>query len=179
MVRSVSSTRAVKPGYVVSYPNRERRASQVTKLLVAATLVISTLLMLVVTVGGWSKLAGLLPVNLIWCVVYVTIAYYVLRWARGLLPIAAALAALLLVFAVIATTSLDGVSWSDRSAPGYAAAHTLFGGGGLTPGTLNTLTIAIAVAQVVLIAIAMRGFSQRWNIEYEVPGPVGQLTARA
>jgi hypothetical protein len=169
MVRGVSSARAVKPGYVVRYPNRERRASQVTKVLVAAALVLSTVLMLAVTVGGWSKLAGLLPVNLIWCVVYLTIAYYVLRWARGLLPIAAALAALLFVFAVIATTSLDGVSWSDRSAPGYGAAHTLFGGSGLTPGTLNALTVAIAVAQALLIAIAMRGFSQRWNIEYEMP----------
>jgi hypothetical protein len=45
----------------------------------------------------------------------------------------------------------------------------LFGGSGLTPGTLNALTVAIAVAQALLIAIAMRGFSQRWNIEYEVP----------
>jgi hypothetical protein len=169
MVRNVSPARDVKPGYVVTYPNREKHTSQVTKLLVVAVLVISTLLMLVVTVGGWSKLAGLLPVNLIWCLVYLTLAYYVLRWARGLLPIAAALAALLFVFAVIATTSFDGVSWSDRNAPGYAAAHTLFGGSGLAPGTLNALMIAIAVSQILLVAIAMRGFSQRWNIEYEVP----------
>jgi hypothetical protein len=169
MVRGVSPARDVKPGYVVTYPNRELRASQITKVLVVAALVISTLLMLAVTVGGWSKLAGLLPLNLIWCAVYLTIAYYVRRWARGLLPIAAALAALLFVFAVIATTSLEGVSWSDRSAPGYGAAHTLFGGGGLTPRALNALTIAIAAAQALLIAFAMRGFSQRWSIEYEVP----------
>ena len=76
--------------------------------------------MLIVTVGGWSKLAGLLPVNIIWCVVYLMIAYYVLRWARGLLPIAAALGALMFVFTVIAETALAGVTWSDRSGPDYA-----------------------------------------------------------
>jgi hypothetical protein len=165
----VSPARAVKPGYVVTYPNREKLASQVTKLLVALVLVVSTALLLSVTIGGWSKLAGLVPVNLIWCAVYLVIARYVTRWARGLLPIAAALGSLLLVFAVISTTSLAGVSWSDRDAPGYAPAHTLFGGTGLSPSTLNALTVTIAVTQALLIAMAMRGFSQNWNIEYEVP----------
>jgi hypothetical protein len=169
MVSAVSPARAVKPGYVVTYPNREKQSSKVTKAIVALVLLVSTLLMLIVTVGGWSKLAGLLPVNIIWCAVYLTIAYYVLRWARGLLPIAAALGSLMLVFTVIAVTSLDGVTWSDRSGPGYAPVHTLFGTGGLSPGTLSVLTVAIAITQALLIAVAMRGFAQRWNIEYEAP----------
>ena len=169
MVRTVSTARAVKSGYVVTYPNRDKRGSQVTKIMVSLVLLISTILLVVVTVGGWSKLAGLLPVNLIWCVAYLAIAYNVMRWARGLLPIAAALATLLFVFAVIAITSLDGVSWDDRKAAGYAPVHTIFGGVGLSAGTLNALTIAIAVAQLLLVAIAMRGFSQKWNIEYEAP----------
>jgi hypothetical protein len=178
MVSSVSPARAVKPGYVVTYPNREKQSSKVTKAIVALVLLVSTLLMLIVTVGGWSKLEGLLPVNIIWSAVYLTIAYYVLRWARGLLPIAAALGALMFVFTVIAVTSLAGVTWSDRSGPGYGPVHTLFGTGGLSPGTLTALTVAIAIAQALLIVVAMRGFAQRWNIEYEVPGAEAQALVR-
>ena len=45
------------------------------------------------------------------------------------------------------------------------------GAGALLPFVLPpyALTITIAVTQALLIAIAMRGFSQHWNIEYEVP----------
>jgi hypothetical protein len=178
MVSAVSPIRPVKPGYVVTYPNREKRSSKATKVAITVVLLVSTLLMLIVTVGGWNKLAGLLPVNVIWCAVYLTIAYYVMRWARGLLPIAAALAALMLAFAVIAVTAVAGVSWTDRSGPGYAPVHALFGGGGLSPGTLSALTVAIAVSQALLIAVAMRGFGQRWNIEYEVPAGEGPALVR-
>jgi len=169
MVRSVSVARHVKPGYVVTYPNRDKAASRRTKLLVVAVLVLSTLLMLLATFGGWSKLDGLIPLNIAWCLVYLVIARYVLRWARGLLPIAAALAALMLTFALIAASSLDGITWSDRGRAGYGPVHDVFGSAGLSSGTMSTLTIAIAVSQVLLILIAMRGFSQAWNIEYEVP----------
>jgi len=165
----VSSRRPVKPGYVVTYPNREKRTSRLTRVAVALLLLLSAALMLVVTIGGWSKLAGLEPLNLIWCVVYVVMAYYVMRWARDLLPIAIALGALMLTFTVIAETAAAGVSWSDRTAPGYSPAHALFGRNGLSPSTLSTLVIAIAVTQVLLIVASIRGLDQGWNIEYEVP----------
>ncbi|HTW12215.1 MAG TPA: hypothetical protein VME01_05700 [Solirubrobacteraceae bacterium] len=165
----MSPARDVKPGYVVTYPNRDKASSRRTKVVIALVLVISVVLMLVVTVGGWSKLEGLIPLNIAWCLVYLVIARYVLRWARGLLPIAAALAALMLIFTVIAVTSLAGVTWSDRGAPGYAPAHALFGGSGLSSGTLSAFTLLIALSQAVLIVVAMRGFAQGWNIEYEVP----------
>jgi hypothetical protein len=149
------------------------------KVTVAIVLVLSVVLMLVVTVGGWSKLDGLLPINLIWCAVYLAIAYYVMRWARGLLPIAAALGALMLIFTLVAVTSLAGVTWSDRGAPGYAPAHTLFGGVGLSSGTLSLLTIVIAISQAVLVFVAMRSFGQAWNIEYEVPAAEAPALVRA
>jgi hypothetical protein len=168
----VSSRRHAKPGYVVTYPNRAKRSSNVARVAVALVLVLSAVLLLVVTVGGWSKLAGLLPVNILWCLVYLVMAYYVLRWAKGLLPIAVGLGALLLTFAVIAETAAAGVSWSDRNARHYAGARTLFGGGGLSPSTLSTLTIAIAITQVLLIVVSVRALGQGWNIEYEVPAPV-------
>jgi hypothetical protein len=165
----VSTAGHVKPGHMVTFPNRDKRASRLTKGLVVALLLISTLLMLLATFGGWSKLEGLIPLNLAWCLVYLVLASYVMRWARGLLPIAAALGTLMLTFTLIAVSSLDGVTWDDRGNGGYAPAHSVFGGGGLSSGTMNALIIAIAVSQVLLIIIAMRGFGQAWNIELELP----------
>ena len=173
----VSPARSVKPGYVVTYPNRDKRASKVTRTLVALVLALSALLMLAVTVGGWSKLAGLEPVNIIWCVVYLVMALYVMRWARELLPIAIGLGTLMLVFTLIAATAAAGVSWSDRDGADYAPVHTLFGGGGLSPGTLGTLTIVIALTQALLITACVYGFRQAWNIEYEVPAPATAVPA--
>lgn len=167
----VSSRRPVKPGYVVTYPNRDKRSSKLTRVAVAVVLLLSAVLVLLVTVGGWSKLAGLEPVNIIWSAVYIVMAYYVMRWARDLLPIAVGLGALMLSFTVIAETATAGVSWSDRAAGYYAPAHELFGGSGLGPSTLSALTIAIAVTQVLLIAASVRALGQGWNIEYEVPAP--------
>jgi hypothetical protein len=175
MVANVSTTRHVKPGYVVSYPNREKASSQRTRLLVVAVLVGSTLLMLLATLGGWSKLEGLIPLNIAWCLVYLVIARYVMRWARGLLPIAAALGALMLTFALIAVSSLDGVTWGDLGRSGYGPVHSVFGSGGFSSGTMSALTVAIAVSQALLIVIAMRGFGQAWNIELEAPaGSAGE-----
>lgn len=165
----VSPARPVKPGYVVTYPNREKPSSRVTRTVVAAVLALSALLMLLVTVGGWSKLAGLEPLNIIWCVVYLVMAFYVMRWARELLPIAVGLGALMFVFTLISETAAAGVSWSDRTGRYYAPAHSLFGGAGLSPSTLGALTLVIAITQALLVAGAIYAFRQAWNIEYEVP----------
>jgi hypothetical protein len=175
----MSPARAVKPGYVVTYPNRQKRSSRVTRTTVALVLALSALLMLFVTVAGWSKLAGLEPLNILWCVVYLVMAVYVVRWARELLPIAVGLGALMFVFTMIAETAAAGITWSDRNGPDYAPVQTLFGGGGLSPSTLSALTIVIAITQLALIAAAVYGLSQAWNIEYEVPAAeaTGAVTA--
>jgi uncharacterized membrane protein YhhN len=130
----------------------------------------SVVLMLIVTIGGWSKLQGMKPVNFVWCIAYVIMAFYITtRWARGLLPIVAALSILLLIMVVIAGTGASGTSWFDRSNPGFAGAHSLFGSKGLSPDTLGFFTLLIAPVQVLLIFFAMLGFSQGWNVEVEVP----------
>jgi lysylphosphatidylglycerol synthetase-like protein (DUF2156 family) len=169
MFRNMPPQRTIRPGYVVVYPNREKASSKTTKWIVVFLLVASVVLMLLVTIGGWSKLQGLKPVNIIWCLVYLLIAYYVARWNRGLLPIAAALAILLLILAVIAGTGLSGTSWFDRDHFGFAAPQTLFGGKGLNPDVLGALTLIIAPVQLLLIIFAMQGFAQGWNVEQEVP----------
>jgi hypothetical protein len=165
----MSPARSVKPGYVVTYPNRDKRSSRATRTTVAVVLALSALLMLFVTAGGWSKLDGLEPLNIIWCLVYLVMAFYVMRWARELLPIAVGLGALMFVFTLIAETAAAGVTWSDRNGPDYAPVHSIFGGGGLSPSTLNALTIVIALTQALLVTAAIYAFRQAWNIEYELP----------
>jgi hypothetical protein len=165
----VPPVRNLPPGYTISYPNRDKPAARATKAIVILLLLISVALMLIVTMGGWSKLQGLKPVNFAWCLIYLVIAFYVARWTRGLLPIAAAMAILLLILAVIAGTGYSGTSWFDRSHAGFAPAQSIFGGSGLSPDTLGLVTLLIAPVQVLLIFFAIRGFSQGWNVEVEVP----------
>jgi hypothetical protein len=161
--------RNLSPGHVVIYPNRDKATSQLTKAVVVGILLASVALMLIVTIGGWSKLQGLKPVNFAWCAIYLVFAVYVARWTRGLLPIAAALAVLLLIITLIAGLGASGTSWFDRNHAGFAGAQSLFGGSGLSPDTLGLVTLLIAPVQVLLIVFAMRAFSQAWNVEVEVP----------
>jgi hypothetical protein len=170
MFRDMPLGKTVTPGYTVVYPNRDKPASKTTKAIVVLIILISVGLMLIVTIGGWSKLQGMKPVNFVWCIAYVIIAYYVsTRWARGLLPILSALAILLLIMSVVAGTGAAGTSWFDRSHYGFAPAQSLFGGTGLSSDFLGLITLLIAPVQALLIFFAMTGFSQGWNVELEVP----------
>jgi lysylphosphatidylglycerol synthetase-like protein (DUF2156 family) len=165
----VAQVRNVSPGYVVIHPNRDKAICKVTKLIVVGLLIASVVLMVILTVGGWSKLQGMKPVNFMWSAAYLVIAYYILRWARGLLPIAAALAVLLLIIAVISGLGLDGTSWFDRNHHGFRAAESLFGGNGLNPDVLGTITLLLIPVEIALVVFAMIGFAQGWNVELEVP----------
>jgi len=170
MFRNMAQHRTLTPGYAVVYPNREKSSSQVTKAIIVLIMLVSVGLMLIVTIGGWSKLQGLKPVNFIWMLAYLIMAFYIFsRWARGLLPITAGLAILLLMMSVIAGVGAAGTSWFDRSHSGFADAQSLFGGAGLSPDFLGLITLLIAPVQVILIFFAMLGFAQAWNVELEVP----------
>ncbi len=70
---------------------------------------------------------------------------------------------------MIAGTGVSGTSWFDRNHFGFAAPHTIFGGKGLSPDMLGTITLIMAPVQVLLIFFSMRGFAQGWNVELEVP----------
>jgi hypothetical protein len=164
----MAQVRNVKPGYAVIHPNRDKPLCKLTRLIVVLILLGSVAMMLLLTIGGWSKLQGLKPMNFAWCIVYLIIAYFILRWSRGLLPIAAALAILLLIVAVIAGTGAAGTSWFDRHNTGFASAHSLLGGKGLGDNVLGTITLLLIPVEVALIVFAMIGFSQGWNVEIEV-----------
>jgi|SRR5215213_8817296 len=139
----------------IRHPNREKSSSQVTKSFVALLLIASAVLVAIVTFGGWNSLQGAYIVSVLYIIVYLVMAYYVMKWVRGVLPLAAALAVGLAVFAAIAAQG-----WFDRAKPDYADPA-------LPPRLLGTLTILTGLVQVILIIAAMIGFTQKWNIEIE------------
>jgi lysylphosphatidylglycerol synthetase-like protein (DUF2156 family) len=145
---------------VVTHPNRDKPVVQATRATVVLLLLVSAGLVLIVTVGGWKVLEGAWIVQAGYILVYLVLAFFAARWNRGVLPVAAALAVLLLVFALVA-----GPSWFDRNKDGFAQPA-------LNAGLLGTITLLIVPVQMLLIAFAMRGFSQGWNVELERPAPL-------
>jgi presenilin-like A22 family membrane protease len=147
----------LREGYHIERPNREKAASKATRAVVILLLLASAFLVLIVTLGGWSKLAGLQVVQIGYIVLYVVMAYYVARWNRGVLPLAAALAIILAIFAAIA-----GPQWFDRDKTGFSSPA-------LDESVLGLITLLIIPVQLLLIAFSMRGFQQEWSVEVEVP----------
>jgi presenilin-like A22 family membrane protease len=151
----MSSTPARQPGVIVTHPARDKPVVQATRATVVFLLLASAALVLIVTVGGWKVLEGAWIVQIGYVVVYLLLAFYAARWKRGILPLAAALAVLLLVFALV-----SGPGWLDRDKAGFAQPA-------LNAGLLGVITLLIVPVQMLLIAFAMRGFSQGWNVELE------------
>jgi presenilin-like A22 family membrane protease len=156
---STPASRAGRPGVIVTHPNREKAGVQGTRATVILLLLASAGLIMLVTVGGWSTLEGLKPVLIAWVLTYLVMAYSAYRWRRGVLPMAAALALLMLVFALVSAPS-----WFIRDKPGYAEP-------GLPASFLGVMTLVIVPVQLLMIAFAMRGFAQGWNVELEQLDP--------
>jgi hypothetical protein len=150
---------ADRPGVIVTHPNRDKAVVQATRATVVLLLLVSTALILIVTVGGWKTLEGLKPVLIGWVLVYLAMAYFAARWRRGVLPMAAALALLMLVFALVSAPE-----WFTRDKPGYAEPH-------LPASFLGVVTLVIVPVQILLIVFTMRGFAQGWNVELEQIDP--------
>jgi presenilin-like A22 family membrane protease len=146
-------------GVVVTHPNRDKPVVQATRATVVLLLLVTAGLMLVVTIGGWSVLQGALPVQLGYIIVYLLMAFYAGRWNRGVLPLAAALAVLLGIFALVA-----GPGWFARDKTGFIQPA-------LGAGLLGVITLLIVPVQMLLVAFAMRGFNQGWNVEVERRDP--------
>ena len=154
---------------VLVRPNRDKAAAKTTKVIVILLLLVSAALVAIVTVGGWSKLQGAQAVQIAYVFIYVLMAYYVARWNRGVLPVAAALAIILGIFAAVA-----GPGWFDRDKGGFGHPDALFGGQGLDVNLLGLITLMIVPVQALLIAVAMQGFRQNWHVEVEMPRDVAQ-----
>jgi hypothetical protein len=139
----------------IEHPNRKKAASKITRALVIVLLLASAFLMVVISAGGWDTLEGAKPLQVAYIALYVLLAFFVARWSRGVLPLIAALAIVLLIFAAVSAPA-----WFDRD-------HTGFTDPALSSDVLGLLTTLLVPVQLLLIAVAMSGFRQAWNVEVE------------
>ncbi len=173
MVRNMDQQ---QPEVVIEHPNRQKAESKATKAIVVFLILVTVGLIAVVTIGGWDALEGAKSLQIVYAVIYLIIAYYVARWNRGLLPVISAAAIVLLIFAAVA-----GPAWFDRDKAGFTDPA-------LDEGILGLLSALLVPVQILLIAFAMSGFRQAWNVEVERPvdeppperrGPSGAAPAAA
>jgi hypothetical protein len=150
----------VRPGYELWRPNREKSESVTTKFIIVVLLLASAIIAGIVTVTGFSLLEGGVGMGIacfLYVALYVMFAFFVARWNRGVLPVAAAFAILLLIFCAVGANS-----WFARDKTGFDEA--------LIPVPLIGLLVLILIpVQVLLIAVAMIGFNQEWHVEEERP----------
>jgi hypothetical protein len=142
---------------ILEHPNREKASSKATKAIVILLMLASVALMAIVAIGGWNALEGAKAILIAYMAIYLIMAFYTARWNRGVLPLAAAFAIILLIFAAIA-----GPEWFSRDKTGFTNPP-------LDESILGLLTLLLVPVSFLQIAFAMRGFQQEWNVEIERP----------
>src|SRR6478752_424166 len=150
----------VRPGYELWRPNREKAASITTKFVIDVLLHATAVLAAVVTIRGWALLKGGGAMGLvcaIYALLYAFFAFLVARWSRGILPVAAALSMILAIFCAVGAGS-----WFEREKAGFDEAA-------LSSSLIGTLVVILGLLQIVLIAAALYGFNQQWQVEEERP----------
>jgi lysylphosphatidylglycerol synthetase-like protein (DUF2156 family) len=148
-----------REGYELWRPNREKAETKTMKAIIAFVLLVSAGLLIVITIGGWERLLGtsVAVMSLLWAALYILFAILVARWNRGILPVAASLAIILAIFAAISAPE-----WFARSKDGLDSPA-------LPEDLLGLLTVIVVPVQLLLIVVAMVGFSQEWHVEEERP----------
>jgi presenilin-like A22 family membrane protease len=142
-------------GVTIVHPNRDKPVVKATKFTVILLLLASAGLILIITLGGWKTLEGAKLLQIFYIVLYLVFAFYTARWNRGVLPVAAAFAIILTIFALVA-----GPAWFDRDKDGFTNPA-------LNESILGMLTLLLIPVQILLIAFSMRGFTQDWHVEVE------------
>jgi hypothetical protein len=148
---------AIRPGYELWRPNREKPEAKSARALVVFLLLVTAGVAFVIIVGGWTRLEGVKVLTIAYAALYVLFAFLVARWNRGVLPVASALAIILAIFAGIAAPA-----WFDRAKDGLSDPA-------LPPDLLGILCLLLVPIQVILIAVAMVAFNQDWHVEEERP----------
>jgi hypothetical protein len=146
---------AIRPGYELWRPNREKPEAKSARALVVFLLLVTAAVAFVIIIGGWTRLEGVKPLSIIYAGLYVLFAFLVARWNRGVLPVASALSIILAIFAGIAAPA-----WFDRAKDGLSNPA-------LPPDLLGILCLILVPIQVILIAVAMVAFNQDWHVEEE------------
>lgn len=150
----------VTPGYELWHPNREKADVVATKYAIALLMLATAAIAAIVTITGFSLLSGgggMGVVCLVFALLYAFFAFLVVRWSRGILPVAASLS---MILAILCAVGAD--SWFARDKAGFEEA--------LVPvPIIGLLVVILVLLQLVLIAAAFYGFSQNWHVEEERP----------
>ncbi len=155
MVRTRMAQREAERDHEIEHPNRGKASSKATRAVIILLLLVSVGLFLVITIGGWAALVGAQFLQIAYILIYLLVAFYVARWNRGVLPVIAALAIIMLIFAAVAAPA-----WFSRDKTGFTDPA-------LPADILGLVTAIVVPVQFLLIAFAMRGFQQAWNVEVE------------
>ena len=157
MFRGMAETRTNDQGRTVQieYPNREKASSKTVKAVVVLLTLVSAGLTAVVTIGGWEALQGAKAIQVAYILLFLIIAFFIFRWRSGMLPLIAALAMILLIFAAV-----SGPEWFARDKEGFTDPA-------LAAEILGLITLIIIPVQLLLIGFAMSGFRQNWQVEVE------------
>lgn len=138
----------------IEWPNREKASSKTMRAIVVLALGISTALMLLITLLGWDMFQQARMFQLIFVAVNVIFMIQIVRWSRGVLPMAAGMATIVGIFGGVSVSS-----WWARDSAGYSDAAL--------SGTLGTLTLLMVIVQAVVIVLTIAAFTQNWQIEVE------------
>jgi hypothetical protein len=109
--------------------------------------------------GGWERMQSpsIAILSLAWAGFYVFFAVMIARWNRGLLPVTAALAVIMAIFAAVAAPG-----WFARDKEGLDSPV-------LPESLIGLLVVILIFVQILLIVVAMIGFNQEWQVEEERP----------
>lgn len=138
----------------IEWPNREKASSKTMRAVVILMIAVSTGLMTLISLLGWDMFQQARTFQLIFIAVNVIFIVQILRWSRGVLPMAAGLATIVAIFGGVSVSS-----WWARDSAGYNDAAL--------SGTLGTLTLLMVIVQGVVIVLAIAAFTQNWQIEVE------------
>lgn len=148
----------VRPGYELWRPNREKGQSVTTKFVLVLLLWATAGLAILVAITGFSLMsggAGMGIMSLIYGLLYAFFGFLVLRWNRGILPVAAALS---IILAILCAVGAD--SWFARDKTGFED--------GLIPTpVIGLLVVILALLQIIVIVVSLYAFNQEWQVEEE------------
>jgi len=149
-------------GVTLEHPNRRKASSKATRLVVVVLLLASAVILIAISIGAWEAIAGAKALQVVYILLYLALAFLVARWRRGVLPLIAALAIVLLIFALV---SVPG--WLERDKDGFTEPA-------IASGVVALLTALIVPLQLLLIGFSLRGFRQAWHVELERPDDGGR-----
>jgi fatty acid desaturase len=139
----------------IEHPNRRKASSQLARLVVIVLLLASAAVVLIISIGGWNAIEGAKPIQVAFIAIYLVLALFVARWSRGALPMIAALAVILGIFAAVATPA-----WFARDKDGFTDPA-------IPSSVLGLFCALLGLLQVALVLSTLVGFRQKWNVEVE------------